>query len=61
MNDFFQDNIFHPARKSPALEMRAKLIQSIRHFFINNSFLEVDTPIRIPSPAPEEHIEALRS
>jgi len=61
MNDFFQDNIFHLARKSPALEMRAKLIQSTRHFFINNSFLEVDTPIRIPSPAPEEHIEALRS
>jgi len=61
MNDFFQDNIFHPARKSQALEMRAKLIQGIRHFFINSSFLEVDTPVRIPSPAPEEHIEALRS
>jgi lysyl-tRNA synthetase class 2 len=41
--------------------MRAKLIQSIRLFFINNGFLEVETPLRIPSPAPEEHIEAIRS
>ena len=35
------------------------LIQSIRTFFINHDFLEVETPLRIPAPAPEEHIEAL--
>ena len=37
------------------------LIQSIRHFFIQHDFLEVETPVRIPSPAPEEHIEAIPS
>lgn len=41
--------------------MRARLIQCIRLFFINNNFLEVETPLRIPAPAPEEHIEAIRS
>ncbi|KQC09912.1 MAG: elongation factor P--(R)-beta-lysine ligase [Smithella sp. SDB] len=43
------------------LQLRAKLIQSIRYFFIQNNFLEIETPLRIPSPAPEEHIEAIRS
>ena len=28
---------------------------------MNHNFLEVDTPLRIPAPAPEEHIEALPS
>lgn len=41
--------------------MRAKIIQSIRHFFIEIGFLDVETPLRIPAPAPEEHIEAIRS
>lgn len=39
--------------------MRAQLIQSIRLFFIQHNFLEVETPLRIPAPAPEEHIEAI--
>lgn len=56
----FDDN-FNLARKKQALHLRAKLIQSIRHFFIVQDFLEVETPIRIPSPAPEEHIEAIPS
>ncbi|NTW06322.1 MAG: EF-P lysine aminoacylase GenX [Syntrophaceae bacterium] len=37
------------------------MISNIRLFFINNNFLEVETPVRIPAPAPEEHIEALPS
>ncbi|PKN73425.1 MAG: EF-P lysine aminoacylase GenX [Deltaproteobacteria bacterium HGW-Deltaproteobacteria-10] len=49
------------ARKRNALQLRASLIQNIRLFFINNNFLEIETPIRIPAPAPEEHIEALPS
>ena len=36
---------------------RAALIQAVRSFFIGQGFLEVDTPIRIPAPAPEAHIE----
>jgi len=55
------DYNFSLARKSQTLHERAKLIQSIRLFFINNDFLEVETPLRIPSPAPEEHIEAITS
>ncbi|MCX5849758.1 MAG: EF-P lysine aminoacylase EpmA [Deltaproteobacteria bacterium] len=55
------DNNFNLTRKSRTLQTRAKLIQSIRLFFIHNGFLEVETPLRIPSPAPEEHIEAIPS
>ena len=61
MNTIHQDDHFYLARKSQALQLRAKLIQSIRHFFIHHDFLEVETPLRIPSPAPEEHIEAIPS
>jgi len=32
-------------------------MQAIRRFFIERGFLEVDTPVRIPAPAPEAHIE----
>jgi elongation factor P--(R)-beta-lysine ligase len=43
------------------LWLRARIVQIIRLFFINNHFLEVETPIRIPSPAPERHIHAVSS
>jgi lysyl-tRNA synthetase class 2 len=56
----FDDN-FDLARKAQALGLRAKLIQSIRHFFLQQNFLEVETPLRIPAPAPEEHIGAIPS
>jgi len=39
------------------LHERAALIQAVRSFFIMQGFLEVETPIRIPAPAPEAHIE----
>lgn len=39
------------------LHERAALIQATRSFFIRQGFLEVETPIRIPAPAPEAHIE----
>jgi lysyl-tRNA synthetase class 2 len=55
------DNNFYLARKFETMQARARLIQSIRLFFINHGFLEVETPLRIPSPAPEENIEALPS
>jgi lysyl-tRNA synthetase class 2 len=55
------DYNFSLSRKSQTLHERAKLIQCIRLFFINNDFLEVETSLRIPSPAPEEHIEAITS
>ena len=40
------------------LELRARLIQSVRIFFINHGYIEVETPIRIPAPAPEAFIDA---
>lgn len=61
MNELHQDDNFSLARKSKALQLRARLIQSIRYFFVQHNFLEVETPLRIPSPAPEEHIDAIPS
>jgi lysyl-tRNA synthetase class 2 len=49
------------ARRRPALEARARIIQSIRRYFIQEGFLEVETPLRIPAPAPESHIDAVPS
>lgn len=43
------------------LQLRAVLIQALRAFFIDRGYLEVDTPIRIPAPAPEAHIVPLTS
>lgn len=61
MIELHLDDNFALARKTQALKLRAKLISSIRHFFIQRDFLEVETPLRIPAPAPEEHIEAIQS
>ena len=61
MTASLSDDNFIIARKSQALHLRARLIQNIRRFFIQNDFLEAETPLRIPAPAPEEHIEAIAS
>jgi lysyl-tRNA synthetase class 2 len=61
LNETMRDDGFQLARKRDALQLRARLIQSIRLYFINHDFLEIETPLRIPAPAPEEHIEALPS
>ncbi len=37
------------------------MIQAIRMFFIEQDFLEVYTPLLIPAPAPEPHIDAIRA
>ncbi len=41
------------------LERRAALFRSIRNHFDAANFLEVETDIRIPAPAPEEFIESI--
>ena len=41
------------------LELRARIIQALRFFFVEREYLEVETPIRIPAPAPEAHIDAV--
>jgi len=40
------------------LKQRARIIQAVRRFFIDNGYLEIETPCRIPAPAPEAHIDA---
>jgi len=49
------------AKRRPALEGRARIVQTIRAFFMEQDFLEVETPQRIPVNAPELHIDAVRS
>jgi lysyl-tRNA synthetase class 2 len=44
------------ARLMPNLKRRAFIYQTIRSFFIEQGFLEVDTPIRSPAIAPEKEI-----
>jgi lysyl-tRNA synthetase class 2 len=49
------------ARRKKALQQRARILQGIRQVFIEKGYLEVETPHRIPAPAPESHIEAIPS
>ncbi len=39
------------------LQRRARLLAAVRTFFITAGYLEVETPVRIPAPAPEAHID----
>jgi len=43
------------------LHLRGRLLSAIRTFFAGEDFLEVETPLRIPAPAPEAHIDAQAS
>jgi elongation factor P--(R)-beta-lysine ligase len=40
------------------LVLRADIMDAIRRFFRTRKYLEVATPVRIPAPAPEAHIDA---
>ena len=39
------------------LVKRARIVRTIRAFFDERGFVEVETAVRIPAPAPEEHID----
>lgn len=45
--------------KRSFLELRSRVIEGIRLFFHNEGFLEVQTPLLTPAPAPEPNIEAI--
>jgi len=49
------------AGRKKALQQRARVLQEIRRFFTENGYLEIETPHRIPAPAPEAHIDAVPS
>ncbi len=48
-------------KKKQSLWLRAKMVQAIRRFFIENDYLEVETPHIIPAPPPETHIDAVNA
>ena len=52
---------FTLAGRKKALQQRARVLQEFRHFFTENGYLEIETPHRIPTPAPEAHIDAVPS
>lgn len=65
MNDFFP----RPPTQTDAscngnggwirrLRLRSRVIRAVRRFFEADGYLEVETPCRIPAPAPELHIDA---
>ena len=49
------------ARRKKALQQRACILQGIRQFFVEKGYLESETSHRIPTPAPESHIDAVPS
>ncbi|MBI5443983.1 MAG: EF-P lysine aminoacylase GenX [Deltaproteobacteria bacterium] len=49
------------ARRAPALRARADVLRALRLFLERAGYLEVETPHRIPAPAPELHIDAVPS
>ena len=52
MNDYRQ------TRLKDNLALRAEIIRAIRRFFFENGYLEIETPVLTPAPAPEPHIDA---
>ncbi len=43
------------------LKIRARVLQTIRSFFADRAYLEVDTPMLAPSLIPESHLEVFRT
>lgn len=41
------------------LRARARVVRSIREFFEEQGFLEVETPIRVPAPGVDDHLTAV--
>jgi len=49
------------ARLHTTLPERARILSSIRDFFIQSGYLAVETPICLPAPVPEPYINAFAS
>jgi elongation factor P--(R)-beta-lysine ligase len=53
--------VWHPenlAARLPFLQNRAALTRSVRGFFHNHAYLEVETPYAVPTPGEEVHLRA---
>ncbi|MBE0556646.1 MAG: EF-P lysine aminoacylase GenX, partial [Proteobacteria bacterium] len=55
------DEEWRLSAKADTLKLRATMIRTVRRFFLDRDFLEIETPLRIPAPAPESHIDAVAS
>ncbi|HLV67471.1 MAG TPA: EF-P lysine aminoacylase EpmA [Polyangiaceae bacterium] len=44
-----------------ALRARARALAAIREYFASQGFLEVETPIRVPAPGVDQHVDAVRA
>ena len=53
--------VYRQAAIRSNLERRARMMAAVRAFFAGAGFLEIETPLRIPAPAPEAHIDAQAS
>jgi lysyl-tRNA synthetase class 2 len=49
------------SRRRGALVQRGAIFDRVRGFFQEKGYLEVETPFRIPAPAPEAQIDAVAS
>jgi len=47
--------------RKEALTIRAGMMCAIRRFFVERDYLEIETPLRVPTQAPETHIDAIPS
>ncbi|MCA9269996.1 MAG: EF-P lysine aminoacylase GenX [Planctomycetales bacterium] len=48
-----------PTAERPALELRARLLQTVRRFFADRGFLEVETPLLSADTVVDRHIDPL--
>ena len=49
------------AGRRKTLRQRALILREIKRFFVESAYLEIETPYRVPAPAPESHIDAISS
>ena len=52
------DDLIRLEKIKSNLEFRNRCIKELRNFFSANDFIEIETPIMIQSPAPEDYINA---
>lgn len=60
-NNLFAEEQRRLGNRRNCLWLRARLVQAIRRFFVENNYLEVETPQLIPTPPPEVHINLIRA
>ncbi len=60
-NSFFWHEQNRLTNREQHLWLRARMVQATRRFFVQKDYLEVETPQLIPAPAPEIHIDAIKT